>query len=205
MLRQHLLAQLPGVTVGCMRDPRPDPRMNLGPGQSACQEIALHLSEPAPTPNDICPHQAHAIRKDPPAKKGNSILCTVYPGLAGMKLYPQPAEPFRDTVTHFAQRLLVVTKEQEVIDIPHEFTRLQLPAHKVIEWVQVDIGKELRCLVAKRKPPASLVRGKQIITGEVGNHLLLGIGTLDDPGCKLNGRPALDNPAKKRHENLMVD
>jgi len=50
----------------------------------------------------------------------------------------------------------------------------------VVQGIQVDIGKKLGSLIAQRQAFAALMRGKQVVPGEIKGHRLLLVRVVDD-------------------------
>ena len=73
------------------------------------------------------------------------------------------AEELVDLTMHFVELLLAVGKQQEVIHVARIGAGAEIADDHVVHGIEIDVGEELRRLVAERQPAPALVRSEERI------------------------------------------
>lgn len=114
--------------------------------------VAIAIAEaaqPVAEPPHILLGQAAAAGQKDESKEDGRRRGRQHRGLAGMQRQAPPSEIIGDAHPPFGENFGVVVKESEVIDVSN-VGRAQHLRGKMIEAVQIDVGKKLAGQIADR-------------------------------------------------------
>ena len=92
------------------------------------------------------------IREHPPPEKGDAVPGAVDAALARMNVETEREEKAFDLAAHFAEPLRALGEEQEIIHVSDVNRGPKLALDEMVERVEVNVGEELRGLVARGMP-----------------------------------------------------
>lgn len=148
--------------------------------------------------------------EQPKAEERETVATPMNTALARVQRKAKAVQKLADLAMHFVKLLLAVGKQQEVIHVACVGARPEIADDHVVHGIQVDVGEELRRLVAERQPAPAPVRCEKRIAGEIMEHFLLGVGTRrvgtgDDELDETKRIGTVDHARQQVFQNPMID
>ena len=102
-----------------------------------------------------------------------------------------------DLTMHFVELLLAVGKQQEVVHVARIGAGAEIADDHVVHGIEIDVGEELRGLVAEGQAAAALERSEKGIAGEIVERFLLRVGTRNDEFDEAEGIGTVDRAGEE--------
>lgn len=163
----------PGIPKGRVSQPGLDASIQIGETQQAAVILPRHSLQPAAHADNVAACQAYLLREQTPSQKRHSFGAAIHTRFPFMQPKPQTRQKVSNTLAHFSQRGLVVSKKDEIVHVAQIPLWPQFPKHELIERVQINVGEELRGLIADRQAAPTLERSEQVIAWEICGRFLL--------------------------------
>lgn len=159
---QSVSIRMPRVTL-----PRRDTRTNSIQSKPAFAEEALHFSQATGKPVSAVSPKSSMFWKDHITHKIKTECCRRYLLLYEMKSDAQfLAEEAAYLSSSLVQNLFRITQQNKIVSITQIAMKTQSFANEMIHSVEIDITKELACLVANGQPSPPLRGREEIVTGK---------------------------------------
>jgi hypothetical protein len=145
------------------------------------------------------------IRENTPTEERNPRGGPVYPALPFMHTEPEIAQFRLDAAPRVFQKAPVVVEQQKIIHIPAVGARAYRAKNKLIQRVQINVGEELRRLVAQWQPAPPPARREQVVAREVGLDRFLRVRSVDDASSQGESGAALEDTREQVLQDGVVD
>lgn len=176
----------------------------LVPVQTAVAIVMLKLSEAGAEPFDVRFDEASVRGEDPPAQESEAIGNGIDAAFAGMDLEAVGDEKFLNGLPHAGKFGVRAAEKDEIIDVPGILARFQLAADEMIQGIEIDIGEELRGLIAERQAATALKGSKQMVAGKIPINWFLRVGGGDDGGGESESAAALDDAGQLLVQDVVI-
>jgi hypothetical protein len=150
-----------------MSDPAMDGALNIPQADSSLFIQSGHHSQPFSDAFDIIFSDPHKFRVYPVTEKIHPFFRPEHPALIRMQSQPERLQVFGYPLLSFPEPIFVIAEHHEIVTIADVIPAAQGLLYKVVEIVEIKVGKKLAGQIADGNTLFAGHGRKQVVSGKV--------------------------------------